>query len=99
MPQKIAQAKNKTDIFNELNQAYRGASTAPSASPRTWKETNFNFASPSDVSLRGLKPLAALEVELKLKPVGVNLFDVYLAGQSNAEARAVTNVGTIKEGQ
>ena len=91
MALKQAQAKTKTDVLNEIKMVYPGAGTGPG---HDWKEGNFNFAQPSDAWLRGLKPLAALTVEMKAK--AGSMFDVYLIGES-AAGRVQTNVGTIKD--
>ena len=79
MPLKHAQAKSKADVLTEIKREYPGAGSGPGHS---WKESNFNFAQPSDAWMRGLKPLAAVRVEMKAK--AGSAFDVYLVGESAA---------------
>ena len=93
MPIKHAQARIKADVLDELRREYKGAGTGPG---HTWTDANFKFAPPSDSWLRGLKPLAALKVEMKFK--ATSQFDVYLVGEATAGGPVKTHVGTIKDG-
>ena len=63
MPLKQAQASSKRDVLTEITKEYKGGSSVAQAN--TWKESNFTFSAPSEAWLRGLKPLAAVKVQLK----------------------------------
>lgn len=94
MPIKKAQATDKQAILAEIRIQYPGASR--NVPPRVWQDQNFTFKAPSDAWLRGLKPLAALDVWLQYRDVdGKN--DVILKGET-PEGKVSTKVGTIREG-
>ena len=93
MPLKLAQAKTKTGVLGEIQREYKGVKTAP---PRIWKEENFNFKAPSAGWLKGLMPLAALNVQLKSPNQGYQ-WNVYLVGQASDGSESSVKVGTISE--